>query len=84
MSDTSVDTIQSKLIQFLTTVTGLESIDANTDLQSSEIIDSLTMMDLLVFIETEFGVRLEFDDLTPESFRSPATLALLIAGRRSK
>lgn len=84
MSDTSVDTIQSKLIQFLTTVTGLESIDANTDLQSSEIIDSLTMMDLLVFIETEFGVRLEFDDLTPESFRSPATLAQLIAGRRSK
>ena len=84
MSDTSVDTIQSKLIQFLTTVTGLVSIDANTDLQSSEIIDSLTMMDLLVFIETEFGVRLEFDDLTPESFRSPATLAQLIAGRCSK
>ena len=84
MSETSVDTIQSKLIQFLTTVTGLESIDANTDLQSSEIIDSLTMMDLLVFIETEFGVRLEFDDLTPESFRSPATLAQLIASRRSK
>ena len=39
------------------------------------------MMDLLVFIETEFGVRLDFGDLTPEVFRSPATLSQLIQSR---
>jgi acyl carrier protein len=77
----TIDDIQQEVIQFLSTVTGLSSIDAETDLESSGIIDSLTMMDLLVFVETKFGVRLDFDDLTPESFHSPATLSRLISMR---
>ena len=77
----TVEVIQVKVIQFLTTVTGQSAIDQETDLQASELIDSLTMMDFLVFIETEFGVRLEFEDLTPETFRSPASLSRLIASR---
>jgi len=39
------------------------------------------MMDLLVFLETEFQVRLDFSDLTPEAFHSPATIARLVASR---
>ena len=77
----TVEVIQVKVIQFLTTVTGQSAIDQETDLQASELIDSLTMMDFLVFIETEFGVRLDFEDLTPETFRSPASLSRLIASR---
>ena len=75
--------IQSKIVQFLANATG-QSVDATTDLQSSELIDSLTMMDLLVYIESEFGVRLDFEDLTPEAFQSPVTLSRLIESRMAR
>ena len=39
------------------------------------------MMDLLVFVEAELGIRLDFEDLTPDTFRSPATIARLIESR---
>lgn len=76
----STTKVQSEIIQFLANATG-QSVDASTDLQSAELIDSLTMMDLLVYIESEFGVRLDFEDLTPEAFQSPVTLSRLIEGR---
>ena len=51
-------------------MTGNFNLDATTDLHGSGATDSLTMMDLLVFIESEFRLRLEFTDLTPETFRT--------------
>jgi acyl carrier protein len=67
--------IQHKIVEFLVTTTGQSSLDAETDLESAGLIDSLAMMDLLVFFEGEFGVRLEFEDLTPDVFHSAATIA---------
>ena len=71
--------IQLQLVEFLITLTGQDALHADSGLQSAGVTDSLTMMDLLVFIETEFKVRLDFDDLTPETFRTPATVAELIS-----
>ena len=73
--------IQQKLVEFLISITGQTSIIGETELQESGIIDSLTMMDLLVFIENEFNVRLDFSDLTPEVFYSPGTVAQLVETR---
>jgi acyl carrier protein len=73
--------IQNQIIDFLRSVTGQQSLDAGTDLFDAGATDSLTMMDLLVFLETEFQVRLAFIDLNPEVFKTPATLAELIATR---
>ena len=74
--------IQQRVIEFLGSATGQSSIGGDTELQESGIIDSLMMMDLLVFVETEFGVRLDFEDLTPDAFHSPATIARLIERRK--
>ena len=63
------------------TATGQTSINGDTELQDSGILDSLLMMDLLVFVEAELGIRLDFEDLTPDTFRSPATIARLIESR---
>lgn len=81
-------TIQNQIISFLRSATGSDSLDGGTDLLDAGVTDSLTMMDLLVFIETELKVRLDFADLNPDVFRTPQTLADLIAlrqdaGRRS-
>lgn len=73
--------IQQKIVEFLVSATGQDSLHPETELQDSGIIDSLLMMDLLVFIEGQFGVRLEFQDLTPETFKTPATIARLVESR---
>lgn len=67
--------LENRLVKFLKALTGQDGIQSNTDLIEAGIADSLTMMDLLVFIETEVGIRLDFTDLTPEIFRTPATIA---------
>ncbi|QDV53113.1 phosphopantetheine-binding protein [Gimesia fumaroli] len=75
--------IQIRLIDFLRSVTGQQDITASTDLLDSGLLDSLTMMDLLVFVESEFELRLDFQDIKPELFKSPETIARLIASRLS-
>ena len=73
--------IEQKVIQFLISITGELSLAVDTELEESGIIDSLGIMDLLVFFETEFGVRLEISDLTPAMFQTPASIARLIESR---
>ncbi len=77
----STPTIESRLVEFLRGVTGQIVLTADTELLEGGIADSLTMMDLMVFIETELHVRLDFADLNAEVFRTPATLAALITTR---
>lgn len=77
----NVISIQNQIVDFLQSVTGQQSLDAGTDLFDAGATDSLTMMDLLVFLETEFQVRLAFTDLNPDVFKTPASLAELIATR---
>ncbi|MEX0727626.1 MAG: acyl carrier protein [Planctomycetaceae bacterium] len=74
-------TIEHKLIEFLRTATGQRTIDDATDLLEAGLVDSLMMMDLIVFVETEFQTVIEFGDLTPETFRTPSTIAQLVALR---
>ncbi len=71
------------LINFLQTVTGQDNIDAETDLLESELLDSLTIMDVLVYIEDEHGVQLGFGDINPAVFCTATKIAQLISERSS-
>lgn len=75
--------IQEKLVEFLCSITG-QTVSASTELIDSGLLDSLTMMDLLVFVESEFEVRLDFQDIKPDLFRNTQTLASLIAERQAE
>jgi acyl carrier protein len=76
--------VGDRLIEFLQTLTGNTGIAAGTDLLEGGIVDSLTMMDLMVFIESELSVKFEPGDLNADVFRTPATLAQFIAARRGQ
>jgi acyl carrier protein len=76
--------VEDRLIEFLQTLTGNTEIAAGTDLLEGGIVDSLTMMDLMVFIESELKVQLETGDLNADVFRTPATLAQFIVKRRGQ
>src|SRR5437016_2462035 len=53
-----------------------------TDLFETGILDSVSMVRLLLQMEEHFGLSLPMEDLGPDSFRSVARIAELVASRR--
>lgn len=70
--------IENQLIDFVQTVTTDTTIDGATDLVDNNFLDSLLLMDLVIFIENETGISLNGDDITPFNFRTISNLARLI------
>ena len=54
------------------------------DLLSSGLLDSLTLVQLLVSIEERFGVKIPLSDLGLDDIRSVASIANLIANRHAR
>lgn len=59
-----------------------KSIAANEAIISSGLIDSFSLMDLALFIEDTFGVRIEDTELNAETFDNLNQLAELISSRK--
>jgi acyl carrier protein len=53
------------------------SVDA--DLFESGILDSLTFVDLVMYMEQQFGVRIAADELEPDHFRTIERIAAFVA-----
>jgi acyl carrier protein len=58
------------------------AIEADEPLLSSGLIDSFSLMDLALFIEDTFGVRIEDTELNVDNFDNLSQLASLIESRR--
>lgn len=72
--------VLKEITAFFTSTTG-QALTPECDLIERGVIDSLTMMDLLTFVETTFGIPLDFEDLTPESLGSIDAISDLVASR---
>ena len=59
-------------------------IAADEPLISSGLIDSFSLMDLALFIEDTFGVRIEDTELNAETFDTLEALADIIQQRQGK
>ncbi len=59
-----------------------KTIAADEALISSGLIDSFSLMDLALFIEDTFGVRIEDTELNAETFDNLNQLASLISSRK--
>ena len=57
-------------------------ISADESIISSGLIDSFSLMDLALFIEDTFGVRVEDTELNAETFDNLNQLAALISSRK--
>lgn len=75
--------VVKEITQFLSSTVG-QALTADCDLLERGVIDSLTMMDLLTFVETTFGIPLDYDDLTPETLGTIDAIANLIVSRMSQ
>jgi acyl carrier protein len=59
------------------------SIDPDEPLISSGLIDSFSLVDLSLFVEDTFGVRIEDTELNASTFDTLRQLAALIRDRQS-
>ena len=55
---------------------------ADTDLIATGVLDSLALVELLLQIETHYGIRVSLEQLDFEDFRSVAGIARFIARER--
>lgn len=58
------------------------TIAADEALISSGLVDSFSLMDLALFVEDTFGVRIEDTELNAQTFDSLTQLATLIESRQ--
>ena len=58
-----------------------KDLTSELSLLESGIVDSLGVLDLVGFIEEEFGIQAEDDDLVPENFDSIEALTRFVTER---
>lgn len=76
--------VQKEIEKFLIEKTSFEDVATNDRLLDRGVIDSFMLMELIVFVETEFGVKLKDDDLTPANFNKLEAISALVNMRQSE
>ena len=80
-----VDTKLIKLIEFvkkdLARGKGIGDLSETDDLVEAEVMDSLGIMKLILFLEENFQIKISDDDLTLENFKSIETIYSLAEGK---
>ncbi|MFQ5705422.1 MAG: acyl carrier protein [Gemmatimonadales bacterium] len=80
-------TREEKIFDFIKTTLVPNSdlaFDAEIDLLESGILDSVAMMELIVWLEDSFGIAIDTDDLVPENFASLGAMARYIEKTSAK
>jgi acyl carrier protein len=60
------------------------TVEPNDKLWESEILDSITVVELAVEIENEFGIKIPFDEIVVENFETVNLLIDYINRKLSK
>ncbi|MCH2182409.1 MAG: acyl carrier protein [Mariniblastus sp.] len=58
------------------------TVTIQTDLIEQEVLDSLLLMELVLFVEQQWGVQLIGNDFSPSHFRTVEQLTQLVETRR--
>ena len=82
MSDQTISSLE-KFIATQILKQPQRKIAADEPLLSSGLIDSFNLMDLALYVEDTFGVRIEDTELNPDTFDNLNQLSALIESRKS-
>jgi len=63
--------------------TSLADLALDTLLLEQGLLDSIQIVQMVNFLETQFAVKVDVDDLVPENFQDIKSIVALIANRRS-
>jgi acyl carrier protein len=73
-----------KIFAYLRDRAGLDtsSITAETSFFTTSLLDSASLVDLIVFVESEIGVRIEPEEVVIENFDSVAQILRFAAAKK--
>lgn len=57
-------------------------VDVTTDLIDSGLLDSLLMLDLVIFLQSTFQIQIAPREIAPGNFRTVQTIAAWVAGHQ--
>ena len=81
MTDTIISTLETYIAAQILKQPN-RKISAEEPLISSGLIDSFSLMDLALYVEDTFGVRIEDTELNADTFDNLNQLAALITSRK--
>lgn len=70
-----LDIIQEKVRSFFLETLNLATRSSSSDLLEAGVLDSLTLVDLLMYLEQEFGIECFSSPLRIDDFRSESAIA---------
>lgn len=74
-------TLQKRISKLILEGINVEVPSVGTDLFHTGVLDSLALVELLLALEQEFGIRIAIEELDIERFRSIERIAEFVAGR---
>lgn len=74
--------ITRTIAAYLATTLTIPAPDPETDLIEQSLIDSLAVMGLVNFLEKEFDLEIELDQITADNFRTVTAMAALVEAAR--
>jgi len=75
MVATDSEVLHARLKAFFSEKLSVEVSSVDTDLAQTGILDSLALVELLTYIEKEFGTEISLDNIEIEDFHSIARIA---------
>jgi len=86
MFEQKTQTIEESVRQLMIERAWLEQQDSVSDTDSlvdHGVIDSLTMMELIGFLERTYGIQVTDDELIPENFETLSAIAGFVGQKRT-
>jgi methoxymalonate biosynthesis acyl carrier protein len=77
-----MDATQAKIKEFLARFFKSHDLQPEEDIFALGFVNSLLAMQLVTFVEKEFGTKVEDEDLDLDNFRSIAAISRLVAKKR--
>jgi acyl carrier protein len=74
--------LEDHLLKNLVLDKGITSLQPDDDLLSSEIIDSMGILQLVAFIEEKYGIEVGDEDIVPENFKTLQCMAEFIQKKK--
>jgi acyl carrier protein len=73
--------IQDRINKLLSEKIHVEAPSVETDLMESGLLDSLSLVEMMTGLEEEFGIKISFDEIDLDNFRSVARIAEFVSQR---
>ena len=75
-------TLEKTIMTIFSSQMGVDVPSADTDLMEAGFLDSMSLVNLLTHLESDFGFRIRADDLELDDFRSVERIARFVAAQK--